>query len=105
MYNYLVENIDFIDEYCGIKIQKPLKTEMFCLTGHEKITERNILFFVSESEFPDNIGELIVIAGVFKVDIIIFFMKDIDENYIGGINWLQSICNADTQFIVGEAKF
>lgn len=105
LYNYVVENVDFISEACGIKIQKPLKPEMYCFMGHEEITERNIFFFASESKFPENIGELIFLAGVFKADIVIFFMKDIDKNYISGIRWLQSICNDDTQFIVGEVKF
>lgn len=105
LYNYLVENVNFIGEYCGIQIQKPLKPEMFCLTGHEKITERNILFFASKSEFPDNIGELIVLASVFDVEIIVFFMPNTDKTYLEPFNWLQSICNDDTQFIVGEVKF
>lgn len=105
LYNYLVENVDFIGEYCGIKIQKPLKPQTYCLMGREKVTERNIFFFATESEFPENIGELIFLAGVFKADIVIFFMKDTDPNYVGGIRWLQSICNDDTQFIVGEVSF
>lgn len=105
LYNYLIKNVDFISESCGIKIQKSLKPEMYCLMGREEITECNIFFFASKSEFPTNIGELIFLAGVFKADIVIFFMKDTDPNYIGGINWLQSICNEDTQFIVGEVDF
>lgn len=105
LYRYLLKNVDFAGEVIGMKVQKPLKPRMFCLTGYEKITERNIFFFATESEFPENIGELIFLAGVFKADIVIFFMKDTDPNYVGGINWLQSICNDDTQFIVGEVSF
>lgn len=105
LYNYLIKNVKFIGKSIGIQIQKPLKNQPFCITGREKITERNILFFASKSQFPDNIGELIVLAGVFEVEIIVLFMNEINKNYIGGINWLQSICNEDTQFIVGEVSF
>lgn len=105
LYSYLSKNVEFIVKLIGIQIQKPLKGRQFCIIGREKITERNILFFASKSEYPDNLGELIVLAGAFEADIIIFFMKEINKNYIGGINWLQNVCNEDTQFIVGEVLF
>lgn len=105
LYNYLFKNIAFIEEATGIKIQKPLKARPFCIIGQEKITERNIIFFASKSEFPDNLGELIVLADVFEADIVVFFMSDLNKNYLVGINWIQSICNDDTQFIVLEVSF
>lgn len=102
LYDYLLNNVNFIGESMGIKIQKPLKDRPFCITGKEKITERNILFFASKSEFPESLGELIVLAGAFDVDIIVFFMPKTNKTYLESINWLQKICNEDTQFIVGE---
>ena len=69
LYNYLLKNVEFVGESIGIKIQKPLKDRPFCITGKEKITERNILFFASKSEFPENLGELIVL-------IVVFFLKN-----------------------------
>lgn len=105
LYNYLFNNIEFIEEKTGIKIQKPLKARPFCLTGHEEITERNILFFAPKSELPECLGELIVLAGAFDVDIIVFFMQKVNCAHFESLNWLQSICNDDTQFIAGEADF
>jgi hypothetical protein len=105
LYKYLIKNVEFVGELIGIQIQKPLKPQMFCLTGREKITERNIIFFASKSEFPESLGELIILAGAFDVDIIIFFMPNAGKTYLESINWLQKICDADTQFIVGEVQF
>ena len=84
---------------------KPLKDRPFCITGREKTTERNILFFASKSEFVECLGELIVLARVFDIDIIVFFLPKITQTYLDSINWLQKICNEDTQFIVGEVDF
>ena len=105
LYRYLIKNVEFIGQSIGIQIQKPLKDRPFCIIGKEKITERNILFFASKSEFPESLGELILLAGVFDVDIIVFFLPNASKTYLESINWLQSICNADTQFIVGEVSF
>lgn len=105
LYNYLLKNVNFIGESMGIKIQKPLKDRPFCITGKEKITERNILFFASKSEFLESLGELIVLAGTFDVDIIVFFMPKISATNLESLNWLQEICNEDTQFIFGEVDF
>lgn len=104
-YNYLLKNVNFIGESIGVKIQKPLKDIPFCITGKEKITERNILFFASKSEFLESLGELIVLAGTFDVNIIVFFMPKLSVTYMESLNWLQKICNEDTQFIVGEVDF
>jgi len=105
LYNYLIKNVNFIGESIGIQIQKPLKDRPFCLTGKEKITERSILFFASKSELPESLGELIVLAGVFNIDIIICFMPKFSKAYLEPFSWLQSISNADTEFIVIEAFF
>ena len=105
LYRYLVENVKFIGESIGVQIQKPLKDRPFCLTGKEKITERNILFFASKSEFPESLGELIVLAGAFDVDIIVFFLSKTSKTYLESLNWLQKICDDDTQFIVGGVNF
>lgn len=105
LYKYLIKNINFIGESIGIKIQKPLKDIPFCITGKEKITERNILFFASKNEYPEALGELIILAGTFDVDIIVFFMSEVNATRFESLNWLQKICNADTEFIVGEVSF
>lgn len=105
LYRYLLKNVEFIGKSIGIQIQKPLNYRPFCITGKEKITERNILFFASKSEFPESLGELITLAGAFDVDIIVFFMPQVSKTYIEPINWLQKICNDDTEIIVGEAIF
>lgn len=105
LYKYLIKNVDFIGKSIGVQIQKPLKERLFCLTGKEQITERNIIFFASKSEFPESLGELIILASAFDVDIIVFFLPKTTKTYLESINWLQKICNADTQFIVGEVQF
>lgn len=105
LYRYLIKNVEFIGEAIGVQIQKPLKDRPFCITGKEKITERNILFFASKSEFPESLGELIVLAGAFDVDIIVFFLPKTSKTYLESLSWLQKICNADTEFIVGEVNF
>jgi hypothetical protein len=105
LYRYLIKNVEFVGESIGVQIQKPLKDRPFCLTGKEKITERNILFFASKSEFPESLGELIILAGAFDVDIIVFFLPKTTKTYLESLNWLQKICNADVEFIVGEIEF
>lgn len=105
LYKYLLKNVKFIGKSIGVQIQEPLKDNPFCITGKEKITERNILFFASKSQFPDNLGELIVLAGAFDVDIIVYFLPKVNVTPLESLNWLQKICNDDTQFVVGEADF
>ncbi|MFA7658324.1 MAG: hypothetical protein WCY19_02710 [Candidatus Gastranaerophilaceae bacterium] len=105
LYKYLLKNIDFIGKSIGVQIQKPLKDNPFCITGKEKITERNILFFASKSEFPENLGELIALAGAFDVDIIVYFAPKLNPSQLDALNWLKKICNDDTQFIISEVDF
>ena len=105
LYRYLIKNVEFIGESIGVIIQKPLKDRPFCLTGKEKITERNILFFASKDEYPEALGELIILAGTFDVDIVVFLMLEVNVTRLESLNWLQKICNEDTEFIVGEINF
>ena len=105
LYRYLLKNVEFIGESIGFEIQKPMKAKPFCIVGKEKITERNILFFASKSEVPENLGELIVLASAFDVKIIVFFVDNVSKFYLGFLNWLQKICNDDAQFFVGEVLF
>lgn len=105
LYRYLTKDIEFIGESIGIQIDKPLRNKPFCIVGCEKITERNILFFASESEFPENLGELIVLASTFDVDIVVFFLRKVNRTYLECLNWLQKICNPDTEFIACEVNF
>lgn len=105
LYRYLVKNVEFVGKSIGIQIQKPIKAKPFCIVGKEKITERNILFFASKNEFSENLGELIVLASAFDIDIIVVFVDNASKFHLGILNWLQKISNNDTQFIVGEADF
>lgn len=105
LYRYLLKNVKFIGNSIGVQIQKPVKAKPFCIVGKETITERNILFFASKNPFPENLSELIVLAGAFDVDIIVYFLPKVNVTQLESLNWLQKICNDDTQFIVGEADF
>jgi hypothetical protein len=105
LYRYLIKNVDFIGKSIGVQIQKPIKAKPFCVVGKEKITERNILFFASKSEYPESLGELIILAGAFDADIIVFFLPKINNAHSESLSWLQKICNDDTQFIVSEVDF
>lgn len=46
-----------------------------------------------------------ILAGTFDVDIVVFFMPKVSKIYLESLNWLQKICNVDTEFIVGEVNF
>jgi len=50
----------------------------------------------------ESLGELIVLASVLDIDIIVLFLPKITQVHLESINWLQKICNEDTQFIIGE---
>ena len=89
----------------GIRIQKPLKERPYCITAKEKITERQILLFASKSEFPESLGELILLAGAFRADIVIFFVQKITPTKLEPITWLHQNLSDDTQIILGEAGF
>lgn len=105
LYSYLTKNIKDISASTGIQIQKPLKFRPFCLTGKEKITERNILFFASKSEFPESLGELIILAGALESDIVVVFVEKLSKAKLEAMNWLSKISNADTDIIVCEITF
>lgn len=105
LYKWLRENINALEELTGLQIQSPLRNRMFCLTGKEKITERQILFYASKEEFHESIGELIISAGTFEVDIVVFFIPKLTKARIEPLNWLQKISNADTEFIICETDF
>lgn len=102
LYKYLIKNVKSIEELSGIQIQKPIKVKPFCIVGREIITERNILFFASNSDFPENMGELIFLASTFAASVVVFFGTKSAKFHIDTIKWLHNICNDDTQFIIGE---
>ena len=104
LYRYLIKNIKFIGEYIGVQIGD-IKGGPFCITGKERVTERNILFFASKSEFLESLGELIVLGSAFDVDIVVFFISNANRFHLGTLEWLQKICNDDSLFIVGEVEF
>lgn len=105
LYEYIIKNVDFIGQHCGIRIEKPLKERPFCITGIESITEKQILFYATKETLPENIGELIVLAGAFKANIIVFLVSKINITLLEPMNWLHSICNEDTKFIIGEVDY
>ena len=105
LYSYLLSNVEFIGESMGIRIEGDLEDRPFCITGKEKVTERRILFFASKGDFYESLGELIVLADAFDVDIIVFFVTRLSRAYEGPLGWLQRVCNEDTQVIVGEVEF
>ncbi len=105
LYGFLIENTDFVEEKIGIKIsEEGLKEQPYCVTGFEAVTERKILFYASENTMPENLGEMIVLAGAFKADIIVFIVDKINPTILEPMNWFASIMNADTEVILAEAK-
>lgn len=104
LYSFLQKDVDIIEGLTGIEIQKPLKERPYCITAKEEITERQILFFASRETLPENIGELIVLAGAFDAAIVIFLITKITPAILEPMNWLHKICNEDIQIIFGEVK-
>lgn len=105
LYRYLLKHVDFIGQVTGMQVQEPLKQRTFCIVGREKITERQILFYASKQNFPESLGELIVFASAYDIDIVVFFLPNIGNNYLMPLNWLQKICTADYEFIAIQAEF
>lgn len=105
LYDFIMEDVDFIGKYCGIRIEKPLKERPFCITGVEEKTKQQILFYCTKETLPENIGELIILAGAFRADIVVFLVSKINVTLLEPMNWLHKICNDKTQFILGEVKF
>ncbi len=105
LYWFLLKNMDFVEEELNIKIQKNLNYRSSCIMAKEEITERNILFFASKSEFPENLGQLVALGGAFDADIVVFFTPKSCKIHLDSLNWLQRISNEDTLFIEGEAIF
>lgn len=105
LYKWLRANVGSIEKVTGLQIQAPLRNRIFCLTGKEKITERQILFYASKSEFHEALGEMIISAGTFDVDIIVFFIPELNKTKLEPLNWLHKICNADTEIIVCKVDF
>ncbi len=62
------------------------------------------MFYASENTMPENIGELIVLAGAFQADIIIFIVKKINPTILEPITWFSGVLNADTELILAEVK-
>ncbi len=105
LYQFLIENVGFIENKIGVRIgEEGLKERPFCITGKEKITERQILFYASENTMPENLGEMIILAGAFKADIIIFIVDKINPTILEPINWFAEVLNADTELILAEVK-
>jgi hypothetical protein len=105
LYEHIIKNVDFIGEHCGIRIEKPLKVRPFCITGIEAATERQILFYATMETLPENIGELIVLAGAFRADIVVFLVSKINVTLLEPMNWLHNICHKDVRFILGEVSY
>lgn len=105
LYQFLIDNTDFIENKIGIRIGEDGLTERpFCITGKENITERQILFYASENTLPENIGEMIVLAGAFSADIIVFIVNKINPTISEPITWLKNAFHQDMKLILAEAK-
>lgn len=105
LYQFLIKNTDFIENKIGIRIGEEGLTERpFCITGKENITERQILFYASENTLPENIGEMIVLAGAFDADIIVFIVGKINPTILEPITWLKNAFHQDMELILAEAK-
>lgn len=105
LYKHLLKNAKLLEQATGLEIQKPLELKSFCITTKEKITERQIVIFASEREFPESLGELIVFAGAYDADIVIFLLQNTSENYLMPMNWLKKICADDFEIFVGQVNF
>lgn len=105
LYDFLMMDVKFIGKYCGIRIEKPLREKPFCITGFEEITKRQVLFYSTKETLPENIGELVVLAGAFRAEIVVFLVSKINVTLLEPMNWLNNICNKYTQIILGEVSF
>lgn len=105
LYQFLINNTDFIENKIGVRIgEDGLKERPFCITGKENVTERQILFYPSENILPENIGELVVLAGAFDADIIVFIVDKINPTILEPIEWLKNAFHQDLELILAEAK-
>lgn len=105
LYKWIQKNTDVIEKLTDLQIQAPIRNRILCLTAKEKITERQILFYASKGEFHEALGEMIISARTFDVDIVVFLIPKLTKTNIEPLNWLHKICAADYQFIIGEAEF
>ena len=44
LYEFLMQDVEFIGEYCGLRIEYPLKERPFCITGTEKKQVKRLFF-------------------------------------------------------------
>jgi hypothetical protein len=105
LYDYLFKNIHIIEKATELNFQKDLRIGPFCIIGKEEITQRQILIFASEQEFPEGLGELIVCAAGYDADIVIFLLQKVNKNYLLPMNWLKKICTNDYEILVGQVDF
>lgn len=105
LYEYLLNNIQVIEKSTNLEIQENLTVRPFCITALEEITQRQIVIFASERDFPESLGELIVFAGAYDADIVIFLLQKTSKNYLMPLNWLKKICAEDFEIFVGQVQF
>lgn len=105
LYKYLLNNVEFTGKSMGIKIENFSKDNPFCITGKEKETGRNFLFFASKNQFPECLEELIALSEAFDFDVIVFFVPAMNLTQLEIFKWLENICNSDIQFFVKEVDF
>jgi len=105
LYEFLMQDVEFIGEYCGLRIEYPLKERPFCITGTEKETGKKIIFYSTKETLPENIGELILLAAAFKAEIVVFLVSKINVTLLELMNWLHNICNDNIKIILGEVNF
>lgn len=56
-------------------------------------------FVIKNTDFIENIGELIVLAGAFKADILVFIVDKINPTISEPITWLKNAFKGDMDFI------
>lgn len=104
LYDFIIRDVDFIGKSFGVRIEKNITERPFCITGFEEKTKRNILFYYTHETIPESLGELIILAGAFKADIVVFLVSKINVTLLEPMNWLHSICRDENKIILGEVK-
>lgn len=104
LYNFIKKDVDFIGKSCDIRIEKSIMERPFCITGFEHNTKRQILFYYTHETMPESLGKLIILAGAFKANIVVFLASKINVTLLEPMSWLHSICKDESQIILGEVK-
>ncbi len=100
---------DFMDIFEDLNIQiedgSIEKNENFII-AKEAITKKHIILLYSNEEMdPKLIYDLIMAAANSQAEIIAVISTQINKNIIRIVNWLNSISNKDSKFILEKSNF